>query len=309
MAVTSCGAERERPDGDGSQLGAGAAGENGSGAAGGGGTTSGGEGSGASDWGGSRNGCESACEVGGAAGTSGGTSGGGGTDSGGGAGSADGADAGSGEASRVFYLTTTSSYEDASQYTLGPMTVGDAAPDRSLFVVVQSASNGATSAEIVRVNGVEATKLVAVGEDAQPSAPSALFLIPFPTDYQATVELQMSSPVVRCAVSLFVAYGLHNPAGVDDSETLVVKTSGSITVDVAAGGTVITALAMATNSSDPTAELTGIQGTGYGELLSEGTPTLLRVLASDSRSAGPATVSFVASDPTFSFRAFAAAVH
>jgi len=43
----------------------------------------------------------------------------------------------------------------------------------SLFVVVQSASNVLTAAQRVRVNGVEATRLVAVGEDVQPSAPSA----------------------------------------------------------------------------------------------------------------------------------------
>jgi hypothetical protein len=119
----------------------------------------------------------------------------------------------------------------------------------------------------------------------------------------------MSSTVVRCAISLLVAYGLHNTAGVDDSETLVAKSSGSMSVDVAAGGSVITALAMATNSVNPTAELTDFQGTGTSDVLSEGTPTLIFVGASGSRSAGPDLVSIVASDPEFNFRAFAAAVH
>ena len=198
---------------------------------------------------------------------------------------------------------------DATSYTLGPLDVGYPAPDRSLFVVVQTASNGITAAQRVRVNGVEATKLVAVGEDVQPSAPSALFSIPFPTDLQANVEVEMSSTVVRCAVSLLVAYGLHDTARVDDSETLVAMSSGSMTVDVAAGGTVITALAMATNSGNPTVEQTGFDGIGYTEVLPEGTPTLIFVGASDGRGAGPELVNFVASDPMFNFRAFAATVH
>jgi len=312
LVLLSCGTERGPLNGESGQNRAGAGGEAGSGFAGRGGTTSIGDTGGA---GGSMNACESRCDVdGGVAGTSGGASGSNGGQNGGGAGSggsagSGGADAGSEEAASVYYVTTGSSFEDASEYTLGPMEVAYPAPDRSLFVVVQSASNGVTVAERVRVNGVEATKLVAVGEDVMPSAPSALFSIPFPSDLQATVEVEMSSTVVRCAVSLLVAYGLQNTTGVDDSETLVAKTSGSLSVDVAAGGSVITALAMATNSTGPTAQLTGFQGTGFSEVLAEGTPTLILVGVSGSRNAGPEVVNMVASDSTFNFRAFVAAVH
>jgi len=315
LVVTGCGVER----GVGAQSGAGAGGENGNGLAGRGATTGIGDAAGAAgNSAGSTNGCEPGCELdGGTSSTSGGASGGstggnaGAAGSGeGGAGSGGSADAGSGEeAASVYHLTTDWSFEDASYYMTGPMPVGSPAPDRSLFVVVQSASNGVTVAQRVLVNGVEATKLVAVGEDVMPSAPSALFSLPFPSDLQANVEVEMSSTVVRCAISLLVAYGLQDTAGVDDSETLVAKTSGSITVDVAAGGSVITALAMATSNTNPSAELTGFQGTGYSEVLEEGTPTLILVAASGARGAGPLVVNIAASDSTYNFRALVAAVH
>lgn len=118
----------------------------------------------------------------------------------------------------------------------------------------------------------------------------------------------MSSIVVRYAVSLLVAHSLQNTTGVDGSATIVTKTSGELTVDVAEGGSVIAALAMVAGSGSATAELTEFEGSGYGDTMLEGTPPLF-LIATGCRSAGSQVVNITASDDTYNFRAFAVSVH
>ncbi len=79
----------------------------------------------------------------------------------------------------------------------------------------------------------------------------------------ASIDVELSVPVQRFVVSLFVAYDLKNPSGFDDSKTLAAMPSGSLTVDVDEGGFVIAAVAMAGNLQTTSLDVQGLSGSGF----------------------------------------------
>jgi hypothetical protein len=225
--------------------------------------------------------------------------------SGGSSGADEGGDAGASSA-ELYWVATDASIEDGASYEFTGLDAGSPGPSRILFVVAQAASNDVVSVYSVRVQGVEATKLISVGEDVAPSAPSALFMVPLATGYSADISVTLSTTVVRCAVSLFTSYRLKNTAGFDDAHTLTMMEAGELSVDVQPGGAVIGALAMA--GTDTTiVDWTGLNG--YSIVLPEGTPTWLLAGSAMGLSGPTHSTTIQTTNSTYNFRALLASFH
>jgi hypothetical protein len=163
------------------------------------------------------------------------------------------------------------SLSDATSYLFDDVNLANAAPDRLVVVAAHSATNVVASFSSVTIGGIAALKVASVGENVQPSAPTAFYTARVPTGTQADIQVEMSAGVVRAAIAVYALYGVQS-ATAYDSGTLTAMGGGTIpSLEVAAGGVVLSGLGMAdvANADAMWADMFEL----YDVVMVEGTPT------------------------------------
>jgi hypothetical protein len=205
----------------------------------------------------------------------------------------------------VRYQAFDYSLVDADAYDFVLVPTGSAAADRTLVVVTHAASDYAVAFDAVTVDGIGATKITSVSEEAAPTAPSAIFTVSLPTGSQSTIHVDLSRTVVRCAIGVYAAYGLVTPSAAYDTGSRVMIGDGSFDLDVPLGGIIVGGLGMAGDPSSAS-YWTTIQFS-YDRVLIEGTPTLVSSGAlGDVQTAGTYTIGLQTVNAGYNFRAVAA---
>jgi hypothetical protein len=278
--------------------GTGVAGRGGaSGGSGGGGGRSGGSGGGSGEGG-----------TGGKAGDGGAGSGTAGAGGAGTAGSGTAGSSGAGGASSSIVTFLAGEYReslaDGTSYLFDEVSLATPGPDRLLVVTAHAATNAVASFSSLTIGGVAAQKVASVGEDVQPSAPTAFFVARLPAGEQADIQLVLSTGVVRAAIGVFALYGAAS-ATPFDSGVATSMGGAAIPLDVPQGGVVLAALGMADAASADASWADMFEL--YDVVMVEGTPTHV---SGALRVASPAATTFdvLASTPTagYATRAVAA---
>jgi len=213
---------------------------------------------------------------GGGAGGTGGTGGNGGTSaaagSAGSAGAGSGGTAGSGSHTVTFiWGEYRESLTDAASYSFPAVSLAYPGPDRLVVVVTHSASNVAVTYDAVTIGGVAAQKVASVGEELEPTAPTAFFVARLPTGDVADIQMDLSATVVRGAIAVYAIYGVSSLVPFDWGTSRAMN-GGSIPIDVPQGGIVLAALGMAADTNGEAGWGTGLYEL-YDTVMVEGTPT------------------------------------
>jgi hypothetical protein len=208
------------------------------------------------------------------------------------------------------------SLDDGQSYDFAGVNIGAAADDRVLIIATHSASDIKVTYSALRIGGVDAVKLVSVGEDVKPTAPTALFVAAIPSGTTADIHFDLTFPeigtlgyVVRGAVAVFAAYGLSS-TDAHATATRISVVPASMILNVPDGGIFVAALGMAGDASSTASW--GTLTPAYSHVLVEtpGTPTLLSgVSAGPLTPAGNQEISISTVGTGYNFRAVAASFH
>lgn len=271
-------------DGGGGRGGQGNAGRGASGGAGGAGG-GGGRGGGSAGKGGGTSGKGGTGAVGG--GSGGASAGAAGSRAGGAGTSGDGGTAGSGSGIVTFlWGDYRESLADATSYLFEDVALGTPGPDRLVVVAAHTATNVPVSFSSLTIGSAQAQKVASVGENLQPSAPTAYFVARLPQGETADIEVVFNDGVVRAAVAVHALYGVSSITPYDSGSATSMG-GATIPVQVAAGGVVLAGLAMA-NAANATATWAGMLEL-YDTVMVEGTPTHVSGAFS---AASPSTMTF-----------------